>query len=325
MKTNGNQNSLLQQQYLTQNQPKSTNAVTKISSKEWKFFFLALLLGVLIGSIALAVIITIWLKPIETTTSTAATGATSVITETSSTTSTTAVSGSCASGVCASGETLLDFDTLPNSSSIITTTYGNFNWTEGRYMNGYLYNNNSGYHSVLCSGQMILWSTGSLIMRSLSSGIKFTMNRFLICASWCDGLILNMTGTYSGTVLHAKSERLYMYNRSLIELNWSGIDTFTASSFCPNLTGIQFAIDNMLKFYLNFDTLHVESGIKDAGENIAGGITSAASSLGDGTRVAGYCLGAGLAAIGLGIGAGLLLRPPKEIHYRPEPLPNGNQ
>lgn len=65
-----------------------------------------------------------------------------------------------------------------------------------------------------------------------------------------------------------------------------------------------------MKFEVNLDTLHVESGMKEAAQSITGGITHGANSLSDGARTIGYCLGLGLAAVGLGIAAGHVLRKP---------------
>ncbi|CAF1646858.1 unnamed protein product [Adineta ricciae] len=71
-----------------------------------------------------------------------------------------------------------------------------------------------------------------------------------------------------------------------------------------------------MKFNVNLDTLHVESGVKDAAHSIADGITHGASSLSDGARTIGYCLGIGLIAVGVGIAAGhIWMKPPVNNFY----------
>jgi hypothetical protein len=155
--------------------------------------------------------------------------------------------------VCTSGATLLDFE---NGGSL-PSGYGNFNWTNVNPLNGATYTPMSGYHTVTCSGSYIIFilSGATMAMTRVVTGTTFTMNSFLATAAWDDNLNLTIKGLLSSTVIQTTSLILQVFNITLVELNWSGIDTLTMVSSGgtqhPNVVGggNQVAIDNMCVTY----------------------------------------------------------------------------
>ncbi len=153
--------------------------------------------------------------------------------------------------VCSLGATLLDFE---NGGSL-PTGYGNFTWTGFNELNGATYTPMSGYHVVTCSGSYVVFSSTTMTIKRTVNGTTFTMNSFLATAAWFDNLNLTINGLLSSTVIQTTSLILQVFNITLVELNWSGIDTLTMVSSGgtkdPNVTGNGkfVAIDNMCVTY----------------------------------------------------------------------------
>ena len=115
----------------------------------------------------------------------------------------------------------------------------------------------SGYHVVTCSGSYVVYSLSNTVatITRVPNGTTFTMNSFLATAAWDDNLNLTINGSLSSAVIHTTSLILQVFNITLVELNWSGIDTLTIKSsggtLDPNVPGggTQVAIDNMCVTY----------------------------------------------------------------------------
>jgi hypothetical protein len=50
--------------------------------------------------------------------------------------------------VCAGNDTLVTFDDLPSTSSLVPNGYHNINWGNGDYINRYTFGNASGYYTA---------------------------------------------------------------------------------------------------------------------------------------------------------------------------------
>ena len=113
----------------------------------------------------------------------------------------------------------------------------------------------SGYHVVTCSGSYVIWSPSSMTIKRTVTGATFTMNSFLTTAAWSDNVNLTINGLLSSTVIQTTSLILQVFSITLVELNWSGIDTLAMVSSGgtkhPNVTGTGplVAIDNMCVTY----------------------------------------------------------------------------
>ncbi|CAF1621264.1 unnamed protein product [Rotaria magnacalcarata] len=239
-----------------------------------------LVIGLLLGGICLATILTMWLTTSSTTTttttSTTTTTATSTTTTTTTSTTTTTTTTSittttttasttttdtsttttvgsttCASGACSLTETLLDFD----AGGSLPVSYGNFTWTGANILDGATYNPMSDYHVVVCSGAYIIFTSGTIKMQKIPTGATFTLNSFLATAAWYDNLNLTISGQLSSTVIYSANFILQVFSITVVNLNWSGIDTMTltTSGGTKNInvtgSGKHVAIDNMCVTY----------------------------------------------------------------------------
>ncbi|CAF3870028.1 unnamed protein product [Rotaria magnacalcarata] len=152
---------------------------------------------------------------------------------------------------CSLTETLLDFD----AGGSLPVNYGNFTWTGANILDGATYNPMSGYHVVVCSGAYIIFTSGTIKMQKIPTGATFTLNSFLATAAWYDNLNLTISGQLSSTVIYSANFILQVFSITVVNLNWSGIDTMTltTSGGTKNInvtgSGKHVAIDNMCVTY----------------------------------------------------------------------------
>ncbi|CAF2033112.1 unnamed protein product [Rotaria magnacalcarata] len=152
---------------------------------------------------------------------------------------------------CSLTETLLDFE----AGGSLPVGYGNFTWTGATILNGATYNPMSGYNVVTCSGSYVIYTFGTITMHKIPTGTTFSLNSFLATAAWFDNLNLTISGRLSSTVIYSTNIILQVFSITVVNLNWSGIDTMTLTTSGGtknvNVTrgGKHVAIDNMCVTY----------------------------------------------------------------------------
>ncbi|CAF1262661.1 unnamed protein product, partial [Didymodactylos carnosus] len=169
-------------------------------------------------------------------------------------TSTTGSSAVCTDG-CNLLETLLDFHTIGVTNfttNPVPDGYGNFLWTNARYMNAFYHNPLAGYYTVLCSGEYILYADSTFIIQTITNGTTFALSSLFACAAWNDNLLVTIQGELSGTVIQRTTVTIQPFTRTLVNLYWSSIDTviLTTSGGTHNAnvvggSGINIGIDDM--------------------------------------------------------------------------------
>ncbi|CAF3787979.1 unnamed protein product, partial [Rotaria magnacalcarata] len=152
---------------------------------------------------------------------------------------------------CSLTETLLDFE----AGGSLPVGYGNFTWTGATILNGATHGPMSGYHVVTCSGSYVIYTFGTITMQKIPTGTTFSLNSFLATAAWLDNLNLTISGRLSSTVIYSTNIILQVFSITVVNLNWSGIDTMTLTTSGGtknvNVTGSgkHVAIDNMCVTY----------------------------------------------------------------------------
>ena len=149
--------------------------------------------------------------------------------------------------------TLITFDDITNSTDTpgfeIPNGYNGLNWGNAQVLDGdTFFNPSTGYKAGLVSHPYLAFDpwAGDISISSVN-GSTFAINSFYSCAVWYDGYVtLNITGSKSGAVLYTKSLLLSMANKTLIELNWSNIDSVLLSSTCEICCNDKhFTMDNL--------------------------------------------------------------------------------
>jgi hypothetical protein len=132
---------------------------------------------------------------------------------------------------------------MPNS-------YACFTWINGWYINATTNAAvNTGYQTVLTSGQYVaLNSNGTKLTMGLANG-SFDIISLWASAAYFNGLQIDMNGLRNNTVIYNNTVTVYTNIRSLIQLNWTTIDTVTFQSV-PSGQGYQFAMDNLVITFL---------------------------------------------------------------------------
>ncbi|CAF1496276.1 unnamed protein product [Adineta steineri] len=220
--------------------------MTRLRAINWKKCLIPFVIGGLIGAIALATGVTVYVQDhsLVSTLSTSSTSSTSTtsVTTTSTTTTTTTPQ------VCMNGNVVITFDDL---TSGIPTGYNNINWTNASPTTATT--NTSGYYTATVSGNKSIFNPGGTPMTMTSAnGSLFTLYSIAIAAAWYDNLQLTVVGYSSTVVIANNTYTLQVFTVSYLTFRgYSGLDTvkFSTSGGTKNAnvggSGTQFGMDNI--------------------------------------------------------------------------------
>ncbi|CAF1487980.1 unnamed protein product [Rotaria magnacalcarata] len=149
---------------------------------------------------------------------------------------------------------LITFDDITNTTDTpgvpVPNNYGGLNWENVLVLNGLNFSNpGTGYRTGVVSPPYLAFNGyGSpMTIESATASKLFTAHSFYSCAVWYDNITLTMTGSRSGTILFTKTVSLFIQNRTLVELNWPGIDSIHLTSICYWCCDAKhFTMDNLV-------------------------------------------------------------------------------
>ncbi|CAF1009184.1 unnamed protein product, partial [Didymodactylos carnosus] len=157
--------------------------------------------------------------------------------------------------------TLITFENIPSDdysvSSWIPSTYHDLSWTNVYYLNVPYQEERhgwSGYSSALASGEYAVFNRGGESM-TISKATTFNINSFVAAAVWAQNLKIDLTGSNNGLVVYNKTIVLQVTSATLVELNWSNIDTihfepYDGEAYSYFMYNTHFAIDDLcIKFH----------------------------------------------------------------------------
>ena len=146
---------------------------------------------------------------------------------------------------------MITFDDITNSTTAgasVPNGYNGLNWGNFAVLDGdTFFNPRTGYKAGLVSHPYLAFDPWAADMNVANPNGTFTVNSFYSCAVWYDGdVTLRITGSKSGTALHTKSYLLSSVNKTLIELNWSDVDSVLLASTCKICCNDKhFTMDNL--------------------------------------------------------------------------------
>lgn len=144
---------------------------------------------------------------------------------------------------------LITFDDL--TASPIPDGYAGLNWNNFLALNAITDPAPSGYQVGLVSPEFIAYN-GFGLSASFGAEPGFVVNSFYLTAAWHDNLDVLIEGLLDGSPIVSESIQIDSTTRSLVTLNWSGIDevrlTTSGGVANPNFDsiGTQFAMDNLI-------------------------------------------------------------------------------
>jgi hypothetical protein len=155
---------------------------------------------------------------------------------------------------------VITFDDLSDNGTgtPIANGYQGLNWANFQVQNTPLFTifvgPNGAANGTVSSPNVAFNGFGDIAVLGVSPPSTFILNSLYLTAYWNDGLnveIEGFSGGLGGTLLHDVTETINTTSPTLVNLDWTGIDTvsFLASggSQNPNFSGsgTQFALDNL--------------------------------------------------------------------------------
>ena len=133
--------------------------------------------------------------------------------------------------------------TADDGTNMVPFGYSGLTWTNVWMESTNLYPSSPGYLNGAVSPLNVgINAYGSVA--SFSSASPFTLNSLYATAAWMTELPVIFTGSFGGTELYSFTGVLSSTSPSLLNLNWSGIDTFTFVATQQG-GGMQIALDNI--------------------------------------------------------------------------------